>query len=235
MNEPSSFCEGSCGTFGNLSNTSQPIAFPGDDADPVTDWPEGYDPARWGISGNMTINGTLTYDDGVEVTAASLPSFLLDAMEKRALGDIDLNAPPYAIHNGFGDLSVHTVATNATHANGAVELHVHNLWGYLEERATHLALLKIRPNERPFLISRSTFPSSGVWSGHWVRSLFSCCRQVLTLFNSWGITTASGRTCATTSRASCSSRSSASPWSEPIHAASVSDQPSKLYPRLSRG
>ena len=32
---------------------------------------------------------------------------------------------------GFGDLSVHTVATNATHANGFVELDVHNLFGYV--------------------------------------------------------------------------------------------------------
>jgi hypothetical protein len=39
---------------------------------------------------------------------------------------------------------------------------------YMEERATHLGLLKNRPNERPFIISRSTFPSSGHWTGHWV-------------------------------------------------------------------
>ena len=30
---------------------------------------------------------------------------------------------------GYGDLSVHTVATNATHAGGLVELDVHNLFG----------------------------------------------------------------------------------------------------------
>ncbi|KZV75263.1 glycoside hydrolase family 31 protein [Peniophora sp. CONT] len=173
MNEASSFCQGSCGSFGDLSNTSQPIDFPGDEGDPVTDWPEGYDAGRWGNSGNMTINGTLTFDEGVEITAASLPSFLRDAMEKRALGEVDVNAPPYSIHNGFGDLSVHTIATNATHVNGLVELDVHNLWGYMEERATHLALLNIRPNQRPFLISRSTFPSSGVWSGHWLGDNFS--------------------------------------------------------------
>ena len=117
------------GSFGDLSNTSQPITFPGDAGDPVTDWPEGYDPARWGTSGNMTINGTLTFDDSGEITAASLPAFLLEAMQKRALGDRDVNEPPYAIHNGFGDLSIRTIATNATHSNGAVELDVHNLWG----------------------------------------------------------------------------------------------------------
>jgi alpha-glucosidase len=46
------------------------------------------------------------------------------------------------------------------------------------ERATYLALLEIRPGERPFLISRSTFPSSGHWTGHWVRG--SLARMCLT-------------------------------------------------------
>jgi alpha-glucosidase len=51
-----------------------------------------------------------------------------------------------------------------------VELDVHNLWGMMEEKATHLALQDVLPSKRPFMISRSTFPSSGRWSGHWVRA-----------------------------------------------------------------
>lgn len=35
------------------------------------------------------------------------------------------------MYEGFGDLSMHTIATNATHSNGLVELDVHNLWGYV--------------------------------------------------------------------------------------------------------
>ena len=38
----------------------------------------------------------------------------------------------------------------------------------MEEKATHHALQTIHPGRRPFLISRSTFPSSGRWSGHWL-------------------------------------------------------------------
>jgi alpha-glucosidase len=131
-----------------------------------------------GPSGNFTVNGTLT-------CTLSEP-----ALTKRGLGAgkqtrVDLNSPPYAIHNGFllllGDctqsdftaghnqrLSEHTLATNATHADGQVELDVHNLWGLMEEKTTHLALLELWPEKRPFLISRSTFPSSGRWTGHWV-------------------------------------------------------------------
>jgi alpha-glucosidase len=40
----------------------------------------------------------------------------------------------------------------------------------MEEKATHLALKDILPGTRPFLISRSTFASSGTWTGHWVGS-----------------------------------------------------------------
>ena len=30
------------------------------------------------------------------------------------------------------------------------------MWGLMEEKATHLALLELHPGKRPFLISRST-------------------------------------------------------------------------------
>ena len=69
---------------------------------------------------------------------------------------------------GFGRLSIHALATNATHAPGYAELDVHNIWGLMEERATHLAVQDIIPGKRPFLISRSTFASAGKWTGHWV-------------------------------------------------------------------
>ena len=76
---------------------------------------------------------------------------------------------------GFGRLSIHTLATNATHSvNGATidELDVHNMFGLMEEKATHTALLEILPGKRPFIIARSTFPSTGRWSGHWVGTFF---------------------------------------------------------------
>ncbi|KAI0370024.1 hypothetical protein BV20DRAFT_979737 [Pilatotrama ljubarskyi] len=86
---------------------------------------------------------------------------------------VDLNRPPYAIHNGDGLLANKTIATNATHAGGYVELDVHNLWGLMEEKTTYLTLLTMRSGKRPFLISRSTFPSSGKWTGHWLGDNFS--------------------------------------------------------------
>ncbi|RPD82750.1 hypothetical protein L226DRAFT_450346 [Lentinus tigrinus ALCF2SS1-7] len=170
VNEPASKCDGSCGTGADYSNLTLPFLIPGEPGDLVTDWPEGYNVTVWGPSGNITINGTLTYDNN---------GTSLAALNRRGLGaghqsDVDLNNPQYAIHNGtFGPVWSGTVATNATHAGGYVELDVHNLWGLMEEKATHLALLSIHAGKRPFIISRSTFPSSGKWTGHWLGDNFS--------------------------------------------------------------
>ena len=66
-----------------------------------------------------------------------------------------------------------TLATNATHYGGLVELDTHNLWGMMESKTTHLALQSIQPGKRPFIIARSTFPSSGKWTGHWLGDNYS--------------------------------------------------------------
>ncbi|KAF8344964.1 glycosyl hydrolases family 31-domain-containing protein [Amanita rubescens] len=159
MNEASSFCEGSCGSGSDLSDTSVPFALPGDPGNLITEFPECYDASTFGMSGNLTANGASTCQLEFDLTA-------------RGPGEgyqrDDNGSPPYAIHNGHGPLNVKTLATNATHFGGAIELDVHNLWGLMEEKTTHLALQEIHPGKRPFLISRSTFPSSGKWSGHWL-------------------------------------------------------------------
>lgn len=56
-----------------------------------------YNATIWGPSGNITINGTLTFGNA----SASAEG----AHAKRGLGaaaepDVNLNSPPYAIHNG---------------------------------------------------------------------------------------------------------------------------------------
>jgi alpha-glucosidase len=75
---------------------------------------------------------------------------------------------------GFGNLSHNTLAISALHSGGYTELDVHNLWGLMEAKATHLAVKDLLPGTRPFLISRSTFPSAGKWTGHWVSESRVC-------------------------------------------------------------
>ena len=75
--------------------------------------------------------------------------------------------------SGNGPLWAKTLATNATHSGGFVELDTHNMWGMMESKTTHLALQAVQPGKRPFIIARSTFPSSGKWTGHWLGDNYS--------------------------------------------------------------
>jgi alpha-glucosidase len=145
-----------------------------------------------GPSGNITVNGSLTYGAGVHTLENNLSrddDAFLDAFSPRFT--TSPSGPLYAIHNGeffstrlltttsycflsaaLGDLSLQTIATNATHYGGRTELEVHNLFGHLMSRAANLAVRELHQGKRPFLISRSTFAGSGRWTGHWVRGIF---------------------------------------------------------------
>ncbi|KAJ1671674.1 hypothetical protein GGF38_000626 [Coemansia sp. RSA 25] len=78
-----------------------------------------------------------------------------------------LLVPRYAIHNPEIELSDKTIETTAKHANGVSEYHVHNLYGHMESKATYDFMTKYRPNQRTFILSRSTFAGSGALVSHW--------------------------------------------------------------------
>ncbi|XP_042590642.1 lysosomal alpha-glucosidase-like [Cyprinus carpio] len=78
----------------------------------------------------------------------------------------ELENPPYTPGILGGTLKAKTVCASArqkisTHYN------IHSLYGLMEAKATESALRKIT-DKRPFVISRSTFPSQGKYSGHWL-------------------------------------------------------------------
>lgn len=127
-----------------------------------------YDSNVFGPSGNVTVNGKSTYSCyGANFSIPDSPE--VDAMTHEFTVEATA-APAYEIHNGFGPLSAKTVAINATHSGNIFELDAHNLFGLMEEIDTYEALKNIHHGKRPFIVSRSTFSSSGKWSGHWVRS-----------------------------------------------------------------
>jgi alpha-glucosidase (family GH31 glycosyl hydrolase) len=83
--------------------------------------------------------------------------------------DSKLDFPPYPGYASQGGsmLSAKTICMVGTHANGQTEYNMHNMFGWGESRATSAAV-KAATGMRGTVISRSTFPSSGVFAGHWL-------------------------------------------------------------------
>lgn len=173
MNEPSSFCDGSCGSGRtDIENITTPFLLPGLPGNVIiTDapYPEGYNSTLWGTSGNVTINGTLTFN--------STPPAQVDRraqLSRRVGAGVDVNEPAYSIHNALARLSSSTVSPNATHANGTLQhFDVHNVYGKLMGEGSIKALEAHRPGKRPFVVSRSLAPGAGRTLAHWTGDNFS--------------------------------------------------------------
>lgn len=151
MNEPASFCLGSCGT-GKDPNFI-----------PKLPWEE------------------LKDNPAVGASVLSTPPLDAPTLQKRALPnqdapkknnkidkkDSDLNNPKYKINNFNGELRKGTIDMNSTYYGGKVEYDVHNLYGHMEGIATRKSMLDVTPGKRPFVLGRSTFIGSGAHVGHW--------------------------------------------------------------------
>jgi alpha-glucosidase len=166
MTEVSSFCVGSCGT-GNvtLNPVHPPFSLPGEFGAMVYGYPEGFNitNATEAASASAANYSQALYTQAMNPSSTS-PVYLRTTPTPNVR---DVNHPPYAINHVQGDLAVHAVSPNATHANGVQEYDVHNVWGHQIINATYQALLSVFPGKRPFIIGRSTFAGSGKWAGHW--------------------------------------------------------------------
>jgi len=77
-----------------------------------------------------------------------------------------LDFPPYSIQNDYGYLSTKTMSMSSYHYNNITVYNAHNLYGLTEQIATKNALSTIR-EQRPFLLTRSSFLSTGKHSAKW--------------------------------------------------------------------
>jgi len=81
---------------------------------------------------------------------------------------LDLEYPPYRINNAekTAPLSEKTIPVSIVHHDGTFEYDAHNLYGFMEAQLTHKAVEDIL-NERPFVLTRSSFSGSGKYTAHW--------------------------------------------------------------------
>lgn len=165
MSEASSFCVGSCGSGKiTLNSVHPPFLLPGEPEDVVHGYPEDFDltnSTEAAAASSASARQASAYPTAASVSGTNYPRTTPTA------GVRDVNHPPYVINNVQGDLAVHAISPNATHADGTQEYDVHNLFGHQILNATYNALLQAIPGVRPFIIGRSTFAGSGKWAGHW--------------------------------------------------------------------
>ncbi|XP_046862383.1 lysosomal alpha-glucosidase-like [Xenia sp. Carnegie-2017] len=80
--------------------------------------------------------------------------------------DSKYESPPYVPGIMGGFLTSKTICMGARHSNG-IHYNLHSLYGHSELIATSRAIQNIL-RKRTLVISRSTYPSSGKYGGHWL-------------------------------------------------------------------
>ena len=108
-----------------------------------------------------TNNFDIWYCDGAK------PCIIATGLSQRRM-----EAPPYltqAVYQyaGSSKLSDKTLCMNGMHGDSLKHYDVHNLYGWSEGLATMQAIQNIT-NQRSFILSRSTFVTSGQMVQHWL-------------------------------------------------------------------
>uniref|UniRef100_A0A7N8YPL4 Lysosomal alpha-glucosidase n=1 Tax=Mastacembelus armatus TaxID=205130 RepID=A0A7N8YPL4_9TELE len=112
--------------------------------------------------------------DGLWIDMNEPASFVQGSLE--GCPDSDLENPPYTPRVVGGQLNSGTLCMSAQQRLSA-HYNLHNMYGLTEAYATHSALMKVR-GKRPFVLSRSSYPGIGRYSGVWTGDVRSDWEQL---------------------------------------------------------
>ncbi|XP_061605366.1 lysosomal alpha-glucosidase isoform X2 [Phyllopteryx taeniolatus] len=112
--------------------------------------------------------------DGLWIDMNEPTSFVSGSTE--GCPETELENPPYTPRVLGGRLSSWTLCMSARQKRSA-HYDLHNVYGLTQAFATHSALVKAR-GKRPFVLSRSSFPSIGRFSGVWTGDVRSDWEQL---------------------------------------------------------
>ncbi|XP_067276076.1 sucrase-isomaltase, intestinal [Pseudorasbora parva] len=122
--------------------------------------------------------------DGLWIDMNEPASFVHGTVGGKCLGNDALENPPYMppLESMQRGLNHKTLCMNSQQilADGTRVRHydVHNLYGWSHTEPTYKALLSAT-GKRGVVITRSTYPSSGRWAGHWLGDNYSAWDQLL--------------------------------------------------------
>nr|XP_046244835.1 maltase-glucoamylase, intestinal [Scatophagus argus] len=111
--------------------------------------------------------------DGLWIDMNEPASFVHGTVGGNCLGNPLLENPPYMppLESQHLGLNHKTLCMNSEQilSDGKKVRHydVHNLYGWSHTKPTYDALLNVT-NKRGIVVTRSTYPSSGKWAGHWL-------------------------------------------------------------------
>ncbi|XP_067246031.1 sucrase-isomaltase, intestinal [Chanodichthys erythropterus] len=140
--------------------------------------------AKWWQDQIKDFYNNITKFDGLWIDMNEPASFVHGTVGGNCLGDPNLENPPYMppLESMQRGLNHKTLCMNSQQilADGTPVKHydVHNLYGWSHTEPTYNALLSTT-GKRGVVITRSTYPSSGRWAGHWLGDNYSAWDQLL--------------------------------------------------------
>nr|XP_029503657.1 maltase-glucoamylase, intestinal-like [Oncorhynchus nerka] len=111
--------------------------------------------------------------DGLWIDMNEPSSFVHGTVGEKCLGPSVYDNPPYMppLESSHRGLNHKTLCMNSQQhlSDGTPVKHydVHNLYGWSHTKPTYDALLSVT-GKRGIVVTRSTYPSSGKWAGHWL-------------------------------------------------------------------